>query len=269
MSKDQSFLPEDYLAKKVARRTNVICVTLFVVVMAFIGAAFHFTQGRLQAALDQQDTLDTQIEDAARRLDQLAELQARKQEMLQKANITAALVERTPRSILLSEMINHMPPSMALIEFTLNTHTLNPTRRPRTAIDRAKLTQDQKQAEDRGKIEVPPTELSVDLTGVANSDVDVAQFMTSMRGHPLFDDVSLVFSEQSVLDDLEVRKFRIKMLINQDLDVTTIEPARIARGLKQNPMDQQVRFDSEEAAPAPAPGSGEEAGAQTASHPTD
>ena len=235
MANDQSFLPEDYLAKKVARRTNVICVTLFVVVMAGVVAAFYVTDQQRREVEQLHNQVDDRFEEAARRLDQLSELQSRKQEMLQKARITGALVERTPRSILLSELINHMPASMTLLEFELQTRTLNPARHPRSAIDRAKLGRKQQEKEERGEVEVPPTEMSIDLVGVANSDVDVAQFMTSMRAHPLFGEVGLVFSEQSELEDMEVRKFRIQMIVNQEFDVMTLEPMRIARGLDRTP----------------------------------
>jgi Tfp pilus assembly protein PilN len=254
MEQDQSFLPDDYLATKVARRTNVICVTLFIVVMAGVIAAFYVTDQQRREVEQLHNQVDEQFEEAARRLDQLAELQSRKKEMLQKARITGALVERTPRSILLSELINHMPASMTLLDFDLETRTLNTARHPRTAIDRAKLGREQQQKEERGEIEVPPTEMTIDLTGVANSDVDVAQFMTSMRAHPLYGEVSLVFSEQSELEDMEIRKFRIQMSVNQEYDVMMLEPTRIARGLEQNPMDDEVKFRGEN---------------RTASHPTN
>ncbi|MFW6336937.1 MAG: PilN domain-containing protein [Phycisphaeraceae bacterium] len=245
MANDQSFLPEDYLARKVARRTNIICVTLFIVVMTGVISAFYVTDQQRREVEQLHDTVDAQFEEAARRLDQLSELQTRKKEMLQKARITGALVERTPRSILLSELINHMPASMTLLDFELATRTLNPARHPRTAIDRAKLGRKQQEKEENGEIEVPPTEMTIDLTGVANSDVDVAQFMTSMRAHPLYSEVSLVFSEQSELEEMEIRKFRIQMSVNQEFDVMTLEPTRIARGLEQNPMDDEVKFPNE------------------------
>lgn len=246
MQHDKSFLPDDYLAKKVARRTNVICVTLFVVVMAGVVAAFYVTDQQRQEVKQLHDQVDDRFEEAARRLDQLSELQNRKKEMLQKARITGALVERTPRSILLSELINHMPASMTLLEFGLETRTLNTARHPRSAIDRAKLGRKQQEKEERGEVEVPPTEMSIDLVGVATSDVDVAQFMTSMRAHPLFGEVSLVFSEQSELEDVDVRKFRIQMVVNQEFDVMKLEPTRIARGLDQNPMNDEVQFRGED-----------------------
>lgn len=249
MANDQNFLPEDYLAQKVARRTNVICVSLFVVVMAGVVGAYYVTNERWQQAVERQRQVDRQTEEAARRLDQLAELQVRKQEMLRKAGIIGSLVERTPRSIILSELTNHMPQSMTLLDFELQTEVLSTSRVPRSAIDRAKLQQQQKTKQQQQEIELPPTELSIDLTGVANSDVDVAQFMTSMRHHPLFEDVGLVFSEQTELEDMDKRKFRIKMMVNQELDITSIEPARVARGLDHNPMgDGPVAFPP--AAPA-------------------
>ena len=40
---DSSFLPEDYLAQKTERRTNLICLTLFAIVMLGVFAAFWIT----------------------------------------------------------------------------------------------------------------------------------------------------------------------------------------------------------------------------------
>jgi len=244
MDKDMSFLPEDYLAQKVARRTNFICLTLFVLVMGGVVAAFFVTDKQRHNVKEEQAQINVQFEEAARRLDQLTMLQDRKKEVLQKARITGALVERVPRSIMLSEMINHMPTSMGLLELELQTSVLSQSRISRTIIERRQADRDAKADEDAGQIKRPETEVKLDLVGVANSDVEVAQFMTAMRAHPVFNDVNLVYSELTEYEQRKLRKFRVQMVLNQDIDINGIEPARIARGLEQDPMDGEIRIEA-------------------------
>src|SRR5687768_945733 len=99
MASSSSFLPEDYLEKRTQRRTNLICVSLFCVVMlGVVGAYFavHRRGAQMRARLVE---VNHRFEEAAKRLDQLEELQGRKQQMVHKAKVTAALLERVPRTL--------------------------------------------------------------------------------------------------------------------------------------------------------------------------
>ena len=86
---EMSFLPEDYLERRNQRRTNVISLSLFVVVMSGVIAAFLVTDKKRIEVRAQKQQIDTDFAEAAKRLQQLDQLQERKQQMMRKAKVTA------------------------------------------------------------------------------------------------------------------------------------------------------------------------------------
>lgn len=240
MTKNMSFLPEDYLEKRLARRTIVICVSLFAIVVLGVVGAYAVTSRQGRDVRKLQAQVNHQFEEAARRLDQLQKLQKQKQEMIDKAKLASVLVARVPRSRILAELINHMPPQLSLLELDLKTKVLHDRPRPRTSLQRAKQKQSDRQA--RGRIDMPHTQVLLNLVGIAPTDVEVARFMTALSDHPLFDDVALQFSEQQHMDGRAMRKFRIQMVVNQEVDLTRIKPTLVRR-LKRDPMGRTMRID--------------------------
>ncbi|MEX0886860.1 MAG: PilN domain-containing protein [Phycisphaeraceae bacterium] len=243
MAKNMSFLPDDYLERRIAQRTNAICLALFVVVsFGIVGAYFVSTrQGSEIRALDAE--VSDRYEEAARRLDQLEALQSQKQEMLRKAELTAVLIERVPRTLLLAEMINHMPEAVSLRQMTLESHQLAATVRSRTAMQRERQRLGQT-GETEDAFQIPETELTLSIVGIAPTDVEVAQLMTALGQHRLFNDVSLQFSEQTEVDRRAMRQFQIDMTIEQGLDLQSVEPTMVRRG-GSNPMDERIEFDGD------------------------
>ncbi len=235
-----SFLPEDYLQNRIHRRTNLNCLTLFVIVMAGIVGAFLVTNQQRVEVLRQQLQVDEDFEQAATRLEQLKNLQDRKQRMLQKAKVTAMLLERVPRSNILAELINNMPDLVSLVDLELETKVDKTQRhKPRTSLEAAKQnarrgrTRGKKADRDEGQTPlVVPTRVIITLTGTAATDVDVADYMTSLGRSPLFEMVNLLFSEQILIDDEHVRKFKVEMLLNQDLPMSDFEPKLVKRNLR-------------------------------------
>lgn len=246
MAKNLSFLPEDYLEARMARRTNAVCLTLFVVVLGVVGAAFVVrNQTRVEVrALQRQVNAD--YEAAAKRLQQLDELTKRREQMMRKARVTAVLVERLRRSVILAELTNHMPATLSLTDLELDTKAIRPTRTQATnAIDRAKENAKRKLAGEPEAVEVTPTRVSINLIGVAPTDVQVAQFMTSLSRHPMFGDVNLIFSETVMLDDTPMRRFRIELTVNNEFDPEQFEPMLAERDLKQNPMGGTIQINAQ------------------------
>src|SRR5262245_30437483 len=119
-----SFLPDDYLAERQERRTNLICLTLFAVVMLAVFGAFLVTNRQWSQVAKARDVVNAEYQDAAVRIEKLKELEEQKEQMLGKAELAAALVERVPRSILLADMINRMPPQLSLLEFELKSERI-------------------------------------------------------------------------------------------------------------------------------------------------
>lgn len=245
MAENMSFLPEDYLAKRVAKRTNIICISLFAVVMVGVVAAW-FVQGRQWTEIRQQQAaVDKQYEEAARRLEQLEQLQAQKSQMIRKAKIASVLVERVPRTLLLAELVNHMPSQLSLLELELKTETKREAAKPRTALDREKGKPKKGVAASASEIQAPVTDATLKLVGVATTDVEVAQFIQAMSSHDLFKDVTLEYSEQTVMDEKDLRKFAVLLKLNQEVDLRTLEPTLVKRDLKMDPMGNTIQIAPE------------------------
>jgi Tfp pilus assembly protein PilN len=135
---DMSFLPEEYVERRAERRTNFIMITLFVVVMGSIFAAFVVTDRQRSEVKRMQQVVDAQFEEAAKRLEQLDKLQAQSEQMLRKGEMTNKIRERIPRSNLLAELINNMPPTLSLLELNLETKAVRNQPKPTTAMQAAR-----------------------------------------------------------------------------------------------------------------------------------
>src|SRR6185436_1057254 len=114
-----SFLPQDYVARKAEMRANLICLGLFGVVMFCVVAAFFVTNRQWLQVRRNQQAITTQYTQEAIKIEQLKQLEKQKNEMMEKAEITTALIEHVPRSILLAELITRMPDDITLLELTL------------------------------------------------------------------------------------------------------------------------------------------------------
>ena len=241
MSQNMSFLPEDYLEKRIIRRTNWICLSLFVIVVTAVVVTFFFTDKQVDSLLRQQLMVNKKFVEAAANLEKLEKLQKQKTEMIRKAKVTFVLVEKIPRSRLLAELTNSMPRSMSLISLDLNTKKVIKHKIKRTSLEQAKQQAFTKQNREMC---LPETNVQVAMVGLAPTDVEVAQFLTVLSAHEMFINSELQFSEETCVEDVKMRRFRIITTLNQDLNLKDIELKKINRELNNNPMDQNLNITS-------------------------
>lgn len=246
---DMSFLPEDYLDRRAQRRTNLICVTLFIIVMsAVIGAYLVSDQQRMEVR-KHREIVNARFTEAARRLEQLDEMHKRKGQMLKKARVTGALLEKLPRSLVLSQLVNAMPATLSLLEVELETIAVKPTAsQHKTALDKAKADAKSKKGKKNEpapepEIELKPVQIRLNVIGVAKTDVEVSQFMADIKNTELFSNVNLGYSEEIKLNEVSMRKFRVEIIVNQNIDFREFEPVMVKRELKQNPMGRTINID--------------------------
>lgn len=227
-----SFLPDDYLERKAQRRSNVICAALFLVVMGGIGSAFYHRETRTRALEEQLAAVDAEYNEAARRIQQVQQMQTKQRQMARQAELTESLLEKVPRSFVLAELTNAMPAGVSLLDFTLES-------RKRTAPEpsgpRAKSAFEANKAEaSRAKSPAAPEPQHYDvymkLTGIASTDVQVAQFMSSLLRSRLLKDVNLLVTEEYSLQGEKLRKFQIEMMLDPRAEVspTAQEPKTAA-----------------------------------------
>ncbi len=241
-----TFLPEDYLARRAERRTDIICLTLFVVVMAGVFAAFLITNREWAEVKEARRVINAEYQDAAAKIAELTELQAQEAEMLEKAELASALVERAPRSILLAEFINRMPARLSLIEFNLLSEKIKPQPSADSgsrSISKPKRgkTRAQVQAEQAEQKATPDRfEVAIEMVGVAPTDLEVSSFITELNQHELLQDVTLEYSEETELQGQMMREFKVVLSLDPDADMREVEP--LIKPRLRDPMSDQLNL---------------------------
>jgi Tfp pilus assembly protein PilN len=212
-----SFLPDDYFAKKRARRTNLICSALFVVVMAGVTGAFLVSERMTRSIEKRHAAIELQYAEAAKRLKQVSEMQNKQKQMAQQAELTASLLEKVPRSYLLADITNKMPAGLSLLDFEMVSRIVQQPVKQVSDFEKKKAELDAQNSGKKLTAAPPPPkqyEINMKMTGVAASDVLVAQFLKELSKSKLLKDVNLVISDEFTQDKTKLRKFQIEAVLN-------------------------------------------------------
>jgi Tfp pilus assembly protein PilN len=229
-----SFLPDDYLERKRQRRTNVICATLFAAVMGTIGTTFSFSERSLRSVERQHMLIDAEYTDAAKRIEQVQQLLTKQRTMARQAEITAALLEKVPRSNVLAEITNGLPSGVSLTDFVLESKKRQPATPPPSAAAQGGTFQVKSAAAQSAAANPAPEPQTYDvfmkLSGLASTDVQVAQLISRLNRTRIFKDVNLLITDtfQPTPGGDVMRKFQIELALNNDADVQTIKDTKTA-----------------------------------------
>jgi len=218
--KKVDFLPEDYIEKKAQQRANVICLGLFLVVLAGVGCGFAITEKR-QGRIDQRvEDISQQMRKASESLKQLDVLEGKRTEMMKKATISASLMEPVPRSLLLATITNDLPAGVSLTEFKLVSKNikLQPTAgKGKSSRSRNKKSRSSSRAgSNKGEQTIEPVQwdTSIEITGISPTDMQVAEFIANLNQSTLLAEVNLVYSEEHEVEEEIVRKFKLEVILN-------------------------------------------------------
>lgn len=231
-----SFLPSDYVANKAEMRANLLCLGLFGVVMFCVIAAFFVTNRQWLQVRREQDSITVQYTKEAAKIEQLKTLETQKTEMLEKAEITTALIEKVPRSRLMTELVNRMPKDVTLLEFGLVSKRIKdpvavPEKGPQIKSlapagaarkPGAPATAKDAKAPPAEKPQAPRFEYTIRLTGVAKVNGSIADYITALKSCSFLENVDLKYIKETTVDKLELRKFEIEAGIKKDADARDI-----------------------------------------------
>ena len=215
-----SFLPDDYLERKARRRANALCAGLSVVVMGAIAAAFSITERNMREVEGRAAGVDRAYTEAAKSIEQVKGMKKQHEKVVHHAELVSSLVEKVPRSNLLAEFTNSLPEGASLLDLVMESRQkAQPAPPPVTPAQRAKGPQ--RAAAPAAPAPPPPLQFDVHikLTGVADTDVQVAEFMTKLAVCDLLKDVNLVISDVHKQGDRTVRRFQIDMMLNPAAEV--------------------------------------------------
>lgn len=226
-----NFVPDDYVQNTQSRRTNLVCLVLFLVVMSALGGSFATIQIRQRACRAQDELVNTRMIQAREAINQFEELQRRRKEMMKTALTTAELLEPVPRSILLASLTNNLPPGVSLLKLDL---VQKEPRNTQPTVVKSKYEAAQAGSDSGQSLRITSREklleTHIDIAGTAPSDLEVAAFIKRLSNSTLLSDVALVESKERKVDDTSFRQFKLKTMLARDLHLTSKDVDRIREG---------------------------------------
>ena len=172
-----NFVPDDYVQNSESRRTNLIYIVLFAIVMAGLGGSFLTIKVRQKALKNKEEYVNKKMVEAKVSLKQFEELQIKRKEMMKTALTTADLIESVPRSVLLAAITNNLPFGMSLtkVGFEQKEPKIVAPVAAKTAskYDAAKEKDNLEPEVSREKL----LETNITIEGIAPSDLQVASLI--------------------------------------------------------------------------------------------
>ncbi|QOV90121.1 PilN domain-containing protein [Humisphaera borealis] len=216
-----SFLPEDYLERKARKRANLLCGALSIIVMGTIGSAFALSERSMRGLDNELADVESKYAQAASQIEAVKQMHAKQRQIVQHAELAAALVERVPRSNVLAEFTNSLPAGVSLLDLALEAKPkVNPTAQAATAFDRKATAA--VATKKNAAPEAPKYDVYIKLTGVAENDIQVSQFITKLNRSKLLKEVNLVITDTFSKDknnESTLRRFQLEMMINPAAEV--------------------------------------------------
>lgn len=221
-----SFLPQDYIARKSEARANLFTLTLFTLVLGAVVSAFFVTNRSWQQVSERQSEIDREYEQEAKKIDQLRALETQRAQMMEKAEITAALCEKVPRWAILGEVVLRMPKDMRLELVNLKSKRIDPPPPP-AAVPGVPKPQQIKSLTasapagggkpgapaEKPRILPPQFEHTLTLTGSAERNNDIADYLAALRASPVLEGVEMQYIRESREKEHVLRKFEISARI--------------------------------------------------------
>jgi Tfp pilus assembly protein PilN len=252
------FLPQDYVEKKAEVRASVLGGVMFLLVMGGVAGAYLVTTGRWSEIRSQQTVIDEAYEAEAKKIEQLKALEAQRATMLEKAEIVTSLIEPVPRSVLLAEMMLRMPAGVSLLDFELKGKRVDPppppppttgTKSLSGAVQPASAGKDGKAPDARPKVQAPRFDVRLKITGVAKAQAEIADYLASLNACDLIEKVELLYIQDTIIKDVDLRKFEIEAVIRPGADgrAPRPEPTRLE---DKAPATQMTSVSTDTPAPA-------------------
>ena len=248
-----NLLPDDYLKKRSQRRSNIVCMALFAVVITAVIGANAVTSRSENLTLEVQKRVNEEYARATEHIQHKQALEMRKAVMLQKAELTASLAERMPRSTVLGIVATACPKGVSFDELTLLCKP-RPVKSPPSSKSRRrqKTTLSTK---SRKTAAPPPVDVSMTISGLAETDTQVARFIANLASNrPLIQDVNLVFSQEkrAGLDPKDpknkgviIREFEVRLRLDPEVDALKMVKS-IMDDAKESKDIEAIRAESQE-----------------------
>lgn len=214
-----NFVPDDYVQSNVSRRTNLIYLVLFALVMAGLGGSFAAIRVRQRAILEKEKLISAKAVQAEESIRQFEELQTRRKAMLKTALTTAELIEPVPRSVLLASLTNNLPAGVFLLK--VNVIQKEPRiAKTAEAASKYEAAQNQRSAAQPAESQEKLLQTYMDIEGIAPSDLQVAAYIEQLSSSAILENVALVESKEHDIDDTTYRQFKLTAMLRKEVHLS-------------------------------------------------
>ena len=225
------FLPKDYMQRRAERRVRVICLGLFLLVGVGVAVGVFITEQRQQTVTRMTEDVTAQIDVAQGSLHKLEEVRAQRKEILTKARTSAALIEPLPQSLVIALVTNRLPDGVSLINYEVETKEVKPKVADQGSKSKKKSRRVQKPAAPK-EITPPKLKTTIELTGLAQTDLQVARYVEALSNTLLLSSVDLEYSKEQKKNCSMRREFKV---------TARLAAERLA-GMSQAEKDRQFKL---------------------------
>jgi Tfp pilus assembly protein PilN len=233
-----NFVPDDYIQDNESRRTNLMYLILFAMVMAGLAGAFATIKIRQHAIAAKEKLLNERMAKAEDSIVQFEQLQEKRKEMMKTALTTASLFEPVQRSVILASITNNLPPGTSLLKLEVKQEEPKKTTTHRRTKASKNTKFQQAKNENNAQEEISPEKLletKISIEGMAPSDLQVAAFIENLGSSALFENVALVESrEEKNTDESKYRKFKLTAMLKKEVHLTTSDIEYIREKCKKS-----------------------------------
>ncbi len=229
-----NFVPDDYVQDNESRRTNLMCVVLFVLVMGALGGVFTMILMRKRACAAEEALLNAEVAQKQEEIRKVEELQARRKEMMKTALTTAELLEPVPRSILLATLTNNLPAGTSLVDLNIIQKESKDGGRQGPGTSSAKTSG------VGTKAAVSPEkrlETCIDIGGITWTDLQVAEYIERLEDCVLLNNIALVESKEYKIENEVLRQFKLRARLCRDVHLTNSDVEQIRATAEESTLN--------------------------------
>lgn len=221
------FLPDGYAERRRARRTNALCLAIFVVVVGAVGATFHVSDQSLAAVESDYQAVNDRYTGAARQIEQVKKMLEKRKTVADRVELAVSLREKLPRSNLLAELTNGLPAGVSLTECTLEATRVVTAAPPKTSFE-------QKSGAGQPAPEAPPQPLAFDtkftVTGVSYTEAQVSDYIDALNRCGYFKAVDLKWVRKGNAvneKDEAMRTFALQLHIDPNSEASVAPATKV------------------------------------------
>ncbi len=199
--REVEFLPGWYPQVRRRRRFVVLQAWMTVVVLAAFALWVMQARNNVRRQEATLQTREAELSASRSELKVVEELMTLRRKLVEQSKVLVKVGSHAEAARLLTTLDEVMPKSAALLELTLLTEETHPI-----TLAGARAAQEKDRTVDR--------RLNVRVTGVAPTDVEVADFLTKLTGKPFFEDVRMTGSKPRLDDGRVMREFEVYFSMN-------------------------------------------------------